>query len=671
MKLCLNLLSNDPVKSEGNFNKIAEHFTANNELIAMEYASDIFNLRDQIKASGCKYEKIIVMVMSIDALNLEEVSVAITDIAANLSATQSIIVCSVTEDFVSYLSEALLEYEGILRFEKLSKKAPSAIYNAVFGVNAKTASKATVTAVEQAIRDERKTPVAPAPVPSDMPIPVSSDTPMPIPSDTPAPVPSDMPIPVPSSTPTPVVDDTPLEQPEAKSKKKFSFPWKRGTKAVAKNKARGIEEPMPMPMPVPVTEEPEPMPIPVSATEEPEPMPIPVTEEPESIPVADEPKFIRKLEPLPPPVMPTPVTAPTSTPMTAPVSALTSTPMPTPVSVQNAEAPPVFIDDSMFTTPESEATPIPVRSHEPEALEPAPVPQQIPAPTPVPEQTVSKKSLNKRAKPPKMSKEGLSMQVRPRIIYVTGTGRIGQSTITASLGFTAAQYCCNSLIVDMDMIKRAISCIYPDYTNSNSQQSMGLIAGIRSPHLVDQIAQEHYNRVSTLGISIAAEDNRAIAQSVTVLEVQALLLQALTKYNVVIVDMPWWYLMKNPQLISIPHDILFCTSNDVMTMLSDLNQLTEDAFNTSQDFQMLISKLKFVLNMTSPDNAYEGSHITEKNFTKICYNLTEEDMFRTIPVLANIPTLPGIGNQVSMGRPASAYSKEMDAYCAQILHELK
>ena len=325
----------------------------------------------------------------------------------------------------------------------------------------------------------------------------------------------------------------------------------------------------------------------------------------------------------------------------------------------------------MFTTEAPIPAPVSIQPTINELAE-APIPKTEPTPTPTPEKTVTKRGFGrKKLNIPKMSNDGLSMQTRPRIIFVTGTGRIGQSTIAGSLGFTAAQYFCRSLIVDMDMIKRAISCIYPDYTNSNSQQSLGLVSAIRSPHLIDQIAQEHYDRVSTLGVSITASDNREILKSITPIDVQSLLLQSLTKYNVIAVDMPWEYLMANPQLMAVPHDIIFCTSNDVMTILSDLNQLTEDAFERIEDFQMLIAKLKFVLNMTSPENMYDNKTITEKNFTKICYNLTDEEMFLTIPVLANIPVLPNIGNQVSVGRPASAFSQEFAAFCSQILHELK
>ena len=625
MRVCFVLLSKNSEKNAANYAKISEKFVANNELIQPELADDIFSLRDQIVSSGSRFEKIIAIVMTEVLPRIEEVAAAVVDIAGALGPTQSITVCDEKDILVPYLSEPMINYTETLKYATIAKKTPTVIYNAVFGVDNKSASRSMVNEIKAAVRAEEQKAVTPAPADMPMPVPVGDDEPMPV------------------SVPAPV-GDAPADEPK---KKKFGLPWKKGTRDRLKHVADGsadINEPEPMPVPVP---EPVPMSAPIP-TPVPEPMPMPV---PEPAPVS----------------VPEPI--PASIPQPAPV------PEPVPQPAPAPQEAPSFIDDSMFTT-DMPVEPSPAyqnyQAPTTNDLSVAPVPQAAPAPAPVPEQTVAKKGFGrKKLNIPKMSKDGLSMQTRPRIIYVTGTGRIGQSTLAGSLGFTAAQYYCRSLIVDMDMIKRAISCIYPDYTNSNSQQSLGLVSAIRSPHLIDEIAQEHYDRVSTLGVSITAADNREIMKSITAIDVQSLLLQSLTKYNVVVVDMPWSYLMENPQLLSIPHDILFCTSNDVMTMLSDLSQLTEDAFARVEDFQMLIAKIKFVLNMTSPENMYDNKAITEKNFTKICYSLTEEEMFRTIPVLANIPFLPNIGNQVSVGRPASAYSKEFEAFCAQILHELK
>lgn len=596
MRICFVLLSKNSEKNISNYNKISEKFVANNELIQPELAEDIFSLRDQIVSSGSRFEKIIAIVMTEALPRIEEVSTAIVDIAAALGPAQSITICDEKDTLVPYLSEPMVNYTETLKYVTITKKTPTVIYNAVFGINNKSASKNMVNEIKAAVRAETEKPVAPIPtdIPTPVPIPVLEDVPTPIPA--------------------------PVEEPK---KKKFGFPWKKGTKEKLKQAAEGTID---INTAEPLTSESNPVPEPL--TPEPNPVPEPLTPE--------------------------------------------SNPIPEPLSESEHDVP-SFIDDSMFTTeaPIPAPAPAPTQPTVNELAE-APIPKAEPAPAPIAEKTVTKRGFGrKKLNIPKMSNDGLSMQTRPRIIFVTGTGRIGQSTIAGSLGFTAAQYFCRSLIVDMDMIKRAISCIYPDYTNSNSQQSLGLVSAIRSPHLIDQIAQEHYDRVSTLGVSITASDNREILKSITPIDVQSLLLQSLTKYNVIVVDMPWTYLMANPQLMAVPHDIIFCTSNDVMTILSDLNQLTEDAFERIEDFQMLIAKLKFVLNMTSPENMYDNKSITEKNFTKICYNLTDEEMFLTIPVLANIPVLPNIGNQVSVGRPASAFSQEFAAFCSQILHELK
>lgn len=650
MRICFVLLSKNSEKNAANYSKISEKFISNNELIQPEYVESIFALKDQVVSSGSRFEKIIALVMTENLPDMEEVSDAITEIASVLGPTQSIVVCDEKDILVPYLSEAMVDYSDTLKYAKIAKKTPTAIYNAVFGVDNKTASKNIINEVNTAIRAENSKPVQPAPV-ADAPIPITDDAPIPVSDDTPIAVTDDAVMPAPVSEdavmPAPIADD--VTEPVAENKKakkgKFGLPWKKKTKDKLEKAAKGIE-PAPIPVPVPELDV-EPAPIPV-------PVPAPTAED------TPKPKPLRKLVP----VSKTKETEEEATTDIAPVVA--ETPVVESAVEEEEDTPPVFIDDSMFTTDVPVAPTATAVNNNDDS-------EQDDEVTPVlPEEPVTKKGFGRKVKlnVPKISKEHLSMQTRPRLIFVTGTGRIGQSTITGSLGFTAAQFFCRSLIVDLDMIKRAISCIYPDYTNINSQQSSGLVAAIRSPHLIDQIAQEHYDRVSTLGISISAADNRKILKSISALDIQTLLLQALQKFNVVVVDMPWSYLTENPQLLGLPHDILFCTSNDIMTMISDLNVLTEDAFARPEDFQMLIAKMKFVLNMTSAENMYENKHITEKNFNKICYQITEEDMFKTIPVLSNIPMLPNIGNQVAVGRPASSFSKEFEAYCSQILHAL-
>lgn len=658
MNVCLCILTSNTSSIAGNYKKIADRFAANNALITVEQATSIFTLRDQVTRSGSKYEKIIVVVLSAAGLDLQAISDAITDIAAELGSTQSISICDTDDTLIPYLTKAFIDYSDSLQSHKLDKKTPALIYNAVFGVKGTTVSKQTTTEIENVIKSNTK---AESENTMSMPVPIDES--------------EDMPMPM----PVPVEND---DEPKKKSKKGLFGFFKKKTRDEVQHLANP-DMPMPVdseyeedvaPMPAPLVEEEDvaPMPAPILSDEDDTSMPAPIVEEePEEKPSKPQKRtnpFSKKSSVKVDPKM-TP--APVEEPEPLPVPVMDETDFDEP-----DEDGPRFIDDSMFTTEETEIPnytrpePLrPVRSTDYAEQPPEPVVE----PVTTEEVPVKKKGFGKKNKInlPKPDKSGLSMQKRPRLVFVTGTGRIGQSTLVASLGFTAAQYFCNSLIVDMDMVRRAISCIYPDYNNPNSNQSMGLISAIRSPHLVDTIATPQYNLVSTLGLPITAEDNREIMDSVTPLEVQTLLLQALSKYNFVVVDMPWEYLTKNSSMLSVPSDILFVTSNDVMTMISDLNQLTEDAFATPTDFHMLISKMRFVLNMTSPENQYDGKKITEKNFTDVCYQLTEEEMFTTIPVIANIPILNNIGNQIPLARPASSFSEGFAAYCGQILHELK
>lgn len=607
MKICFVLATKSAESAQNNYERIAQRFTGNNQSIVTELASDIFTLRDTIEQLGCAYDKIVNVIFNPAGLkDPDEYANAIIEIASRLNKKQDIVVCDYDGLLLGHLSEALIEYETTLKYSQAEKK-PIAIYKAVFGGKTRTSTEDTKKEIKEAIQRSKEEEE------NAVPAPVEDEEDMPAP-----------------------IDDEPEEEEPAPTKQKkekgkgllgkLPNPFKKKARAEAVDIAEGngVEDDEPEVM-EPVEEE--------ETYEEP---PIIPEEEETVYPIIPDDDFVN---------------------------------------------PPVF-DDSAFSEDEEEeeyvpkvpnlkkkSTPMPVADEEDDVEE-----EEEEAP-PQP----SKKGIFGKAKfnLPKIDKKSsLSMQTRPRIVYVTGTGRIGQTTLTASLGFTAAQFFCKSLIIDMDMVRRGISCIFSDYANPNSAQAKGLASAVRSPHLVDQIAGEHFDNVFTLGIPINVEDSAAIAKGISPLEVQSLLLQSLNKFNFIVVDMPWEYLLENPNLISIPADILFCTSNDVMTIISDLSNISVDSFTNCEEtekdnyYQLLISKLKFVLNMTQSENKYGSKSINDKNFNTVCYQLTEEEMFKTIPVVANIPLLPGIGNQVVFEKPASAYSNEFATYCASILQKL-
>ena len=657
MNVCVCILSTgNPNKIKDNYEKIAAKFRDINPTLKVEQAVDIYTLKEQVSKSGSKYEKIILVVLSLDGYDKDNLSDCITELVSYMGSTQSVSICDTDEVIVPYLSETFITYPNTFINAKPDKKTPACIYNAVFGGEKTVVSKQTISEIENVIKADnqrKEDTVMPAPVLVD-----DNDNMV-----------EDM------TNVAPVAEvQVPAQETEKGFGKKILGLFKKKTRDDVVNMANGNEVGA---MPAQTFNNDD-MPAPVGSDD----IPAPIGDsEPEPV-IMSEPKPMTPSKPKPlAPLKPNrTTTAPTSTPVAEPTDSF-GTVHESVNSFSDVDSDddvvPTF-DDNMFTTSDTDSmsgydSGYADDYNRPEEVMPAPTPNVAPAPAPeAPVQDKKGFGFGKKnkIKLPKADKSGISMQKRPRLVFVTGTGRIGQSTLVASLGFTAAQYMCTSLVVDMDLIRRAQSCIYSDYSNPNSNESIGLISAIRSPALVDEIASEQYTRVYTLGLSITAGDNREIMTTFTNIELQTMLLSALTKFNLVVVDMPWEYMMQHPEIISIPHDILFTTSNDIMTMISDLNQLSEDAFEKPEHYQMLMSKLRFVLNMTSEENHYQNKKITEKNFTDVCYLLTEQEMFTTIPVVANIPFLPNIGNQVVLGKPASSYSEGFAAYCGQILHEL-
>ena len=651
MKICIVPLV-DKAKFDSRYEsaeKIADKFKTSNSLIVTEIMS-IEDLRNQVVSSGSRYEHIVCIPLSPSNSFVEQSSQYIIDIAEALGP-QTIHICDTEDTYTNYLTDALINYTS-LKYHLMERKTPGEIYNSVFGVTVKTPSASIETAMENATITPKAKPMPKPKVQEEAPIPAK-----------------------PKMMPKPKAKEEVEEKP-AKQKKGFTFPWKKKIKKNLEDKSNGIKEETETTV---SSVSPKPIPSPVSS---PKPIPSPVSS-PESIPSSvPSPKPIPSPVPSPAPISSEPAnTIEDEEDLNIP-EIESSIPVSSKLPIENTTEDDIEFPDDMFVSEDevnsvgnpyaemfnNPTPPTPVIPHN-EPLPASPVIKSAPAPTPVIESS-GKKGFGKKIKLPKVSKEGLSMQTRPRIVFVTGTGRIGKTTLTSSLGFTAAQYYCRSLIVDLDMINRGISCIFPDYNNENSQQSLGLLSAIRSPHLVDEMATEHYDKVSTLGISLQAEDNRDIMNSIKASDLQALLLNALAYYNLVVVDIPWDYLINNLSLCAVTPDILFVTSNDLMTMISSLSHLTSDSFENLTDYQMVLSKLKFVLNMSSTENVYEKKTITEKNFSNICVELTDDEMFGNVPVLSNIPFVSNVGNQVALARPASSYLKEFEAFCSQILHSL-
>lgn len=271
----------------------------------------------------------------------------------------------------------------------------------------------------------------------------------------------------------------------------------------------------------------------------------------------------------------------------------------------------------------------------------------------------------------KYNKEQLSMVRRPKIVAVTGGGRIGVSTLAASLGFVGAERMCNTLIVDLDFIKRTQSCIFKNLENDYSASVQSGIAGaVESPHLTQQYAYETHTRLSHLGVDITCELNRKYLQEIETDRLKNMFTALLTMYNLIVVDVPWNYLVEHSELAYVFNSIIYVSSNDMITIVNDANLLDPTAFKRVSDFSHIMNKMSFVLNMISPENVNGNKKITGRNFSDIMYDITQQDDFIDMPVLAEIPLVSNVGNQASYSQPASAYSDIIHSYCLEILYRL-
>lgn len=713
MKLGMVIVTESESQRMGAEDAILRKYKANNSLIDITFFPDITALADEVVHNGCSYEKICVInLMGAALTDTDGASIAqsIGNIASVLNGSQSIVICDKGEALSSNIAGYGLQYSCI-QYNNSEKITPRQTYNVLFGaatVNPSDALKKEIAAAEQ---QQQNIPVAPVAMDAPIPMPVAPTPEVKkekkkkvgffgrnkkrqenITGEAVAPAPVEMP-----SNETEVFSGSVTPEPVT------SMPVAEPTPVSMPNFDSGVA-PMPMPgfdMP-PIPESPAPSPMPVN-----EPIPMPGVEastNPGPITPTPMPSFesIPMPEPIAsaptssfdaPPVPEVPQTPqrpmPSMSDVTSRMQSVHEEPAPMPTVDEEPEDDIPVIDDSMFMNDVGPATPntdytqyaAQVAQQESQAPESAygglpPVSQGMPSVQPTQNQAPQGKkgrlknkvaSDSMQTQPVNQIEKPLSMLRKPKIVFVCGSGRIGVSTLVASLGYEAALKGCNSLIVDLDLKKRSQSCIYPMDLNPGDMRNSGLFAAIRSPHLLSELVIEQYTNVSTLGVSVSVDIEPEQMEEMNMGSVQALLLQAMSDYNFIIVDMPWETLVKNPQLAAAAHDILYVTSNDMLSIIDDINTYSSDQFENIHDYNLVLSKMKFIMNMVCKENAYKKKAITPRTYSAVVYDLTENEGLRNIPVIGYIPMIPHIGNQASIGRPAVSYSAELERHCANIL----
>ena len=599
-------------KSNEIYKRFESKFTELNSTIDMINSGSILALQESIVNTGCGYGVILVVFIR-DSMNedrQEQYFNAITDILDNINDSQSVFVCTKSNLYDSLFTETLISYPTTFKYVVLEKLSPTNVYNAVFG-GKKISSKSAQKEIRKIIDKKEKEDDEPAVLSleeddDDEPVLLSED------DDEPAVL---------------VNEETPNKKDKKQKKGLFSFFTKTKDKVIAdstsgkskKQKKSYVDKFDSLPD------------APSFIAEEDEDEPTLIDEEDSSL-IEDEPTPIVEEETI----------------------------------SSEKESTPMFNEDMFSDDEEDEEVYVkPDKKKKPTKFAPKVEYEE--------ENVIVKQSRfsKPKTKLPKINnKQALSMQTQSKLVFVTGTGRIGQTSIVCSLGCTAALHFCSSLIVDLDVVGRGVSCLFSDYVNANSAESHSLMSSINSPHMIDSIAAEQFDNVYTVGVPLTEENNATLLDNITNLEIQTMLTQALLKFNLVVVDIPFEFLVSRPDLVALPHSILFCTSNDLMTIVGDLSNLTMDKFPRIDYYNILLSKLKFVLNMTQPENTFEGKQINSKTFSKVCSSITNEDIFKGIPTLANIPFLSDIGLQVEKEQPASLYNEEFAVYCTQILQNL-
>lgn len=265
--------------------------------------------------------------------------------------------------------------------------------------------------------------------------------------------------------------------------------------------------------------------------------------------------------------------------------------------------------------------------------------------------------------------EDYSFIKQPKVICVTGAGTHGKSTIASSLAATVAGMYTPTCLIDMDLNKRMQSYIFDYSLATDRQRRNGLPEliknkGFASPEFY---VNQPYANLDILGGSYEMDDK---ITDISTESLTSIVYGLLTTHRLVVVDLPWNYIVKNPSIVSLFHNILYVTTADLFGVIDVDTNISLNTFpqtfvdkdgnrTTNMNYCSLVYKLGIILNKVTPtigisNNSYVK--INKRTFIDLVSETLDDnsiDPIKKVPVISEIPVIPGIGNILTFNTPAS------------------
>lgn len=476
-------------------------------------------------------------------------------------------------------------------------------------------------------------------------------------------------------------------------------------------------EPTPVSEPIPMVMTPEPAPAPVVMTPEPvpvsEPEPVVMTsestsnieslvanlsaevgaydDEEDETPVLSTNNFVSAVTPEPTPtpqpeptpvVMPTPTAVPTPTPQPeptpTPTPVPTPTPAPTPTPVPTQEPEPkrrgLFRRNKREERVKNSAAA--VRGNVPEGPVAQPINQSDRLLYPEYVESPAIPSIPASAEMPTPREVSIPFLKTPRIICVTSGKSCGASTIAANLAATAASVLgFKVLLFDCDLKNRMQSNIF-DCSNAadiNRQNPLIAMLADKGHSRPERYVHSPWANLDLLCPSYSGDDQISIRNSdeinLSPSDFQLIVYPALTKYRLIVVDLPWEYLVENPQIAVMCHKILYVTSASISGVYDVDTNITADNFKDPEGilddnksymdrYVPVVDKISYVLNRCNGENIglfngrqYKMNKDVFTDMVKTLVNIPGDPIMNT-SAIAEISEYPQMGNCMLNNIPA-------------------
>lgn len=245
-----------------------------------------------------------------------------------------------------------------------------------------------------------------------------------------------------------------------------------------------------------------------------------------------------------------------------------------------------------------------------------------------------------------------AMIKRSRVITVTGDRRSGVSGLCANMAASAAIKGINTLVIDLDIIHRAQSVYFSLQSNpQDSQHLYSLLNALRTPDMIETFAAKIAENLSVLGIDISTDNLKIGTDAVTSDNLNNLLADARTHYDLTIVDLPYSDIQKYTSVIYTSNVIPFVITPDSMCLLNTVSDIDISKFEETKNFNLLLSKSCLVLNKFAGYLPFDLDGFQEIP-TKL-KELSDDELFEKLEIVGCIDDFESFG-QMLLGTKLTA-----------------